>query len=147
MSWAAVAQKTRDATATFKEPKRVVFSPAVESVGGGGNEREHIDVSRTICHGVGTAIPTYQKGLLILDANAFIKGMDNFNDVADVLVTTPQVVAEVRDRAARDLLSRFSQALHVLEPSKEAIAAVVSVAEETGDLGAMSRTDIRLCAL
>ncbi|PWU92107.1 hypothetical protein C4B63_40g184 [Trypanosoma cruzi] len=73
--------------------------------------------------------------------------MDSFNDVADVLVTTPQVVAEVRDRAARELLSRFSQVLHVLEPSKEAIAAVVSVAEKTGDLGAMSRTDIRLCAL
>ncbi|RNF01062.1 RNA-binding protein NOB1 [Trypanosoma rangeli] len=147
MSWVAAAQKGKCVAPASTEPKRVVFAPAVDVVAGDNDEAGHFGACRTICYGVGATVPTYRKGLLVLDANAFIKGMDNFNDVADALVTTSQVVAEVRDRAARDLLGRLPQALHVLEPSKEALEAVVNVAERTGDLGAMSRTDIRLCAL
>ncbi|RNF15858.1 RNA-binding protein NOB1 [Trypanosoma conorhini] len=147
MSWAAAAQKGKDVTPASTEPRRVVFAPAVDAVASDDDEAGRAGAGTTIRHAVGATIPAYQKGLLVLDANAFIKGMDNFNDVADALVTTSQVVAEVRDRVARDLLGRLPQALHVLEPSKQALAAVVGVAGKTGDLGAMSRTDLRLCAL
>ncbi|KEG09159.1 RNA-binding protein NOB1 [Trypanosoma grayi] len=148
MSWATIAQKAKDTTPTSTEPKRVVFAP----VGSSNNDDDDGDNNpwsrfENIHSSTSAALPAYTKGLLVLDANAFIKGMDNFNDVADALLTTSQVVAEVRDRAARNLLQRLPHALHVMEPSKDALAAVVAVAEKTGDLGAMSRTDIRLCAL
>ncbi|GET93606.1 hypothetical protein, conserved [Leishmania tarentolae] len=92
-------------------------------------------------------LPSFSKGLLILDANAIIKGMDNFVSTADALVTIPQVIAEIKDRASRELLERLPHKVTVLDPTSEAIAAVVACAERTGDFGAMSRTDIRLCAL
>ncbi|ORC81679.1 RNA-binding protein NOB1 [Trypanosoma theileri] len=147
MSWAAVAQKAKDVTPSSTEPKRVVFAVTESS------EDQEKTSSKSLYTTLGTAIPTYEKGLLILDANAFIKGtLNSFNEVTDVFVTTSQVIAEVRDRPARELLSQLQQkqrpqTLHVLEPSKESLAAVVAIAGKTGDLGAMSRTDIRICAL
>ncbi|KAG5490661.1 hypothetical protein JKF63_00783 [Porcisia hertigi] len=92
-------------------------------------------------------LPSFSKGLLILDANAIIKGMDNFVSTADALVTTAQVIAEIKDRASQELLERLPHTVTVLDPTPEAVAAVVACAERTGDFGAMSRTDIRLCAL
>ncbi|CUG92058.1 RNA-binding protein, putative [Bodo saltans] len=73
--------------------------------------------------------------------------MDNLINVADCLVTISQVVNEIRDRAARNVLDRLPLKLHILEPSKESIKDVMDMAAKTGDDGTMSRTDIRLCAL
>jgi len=92
-------------------------------------------------------IPTPQKGCLVLDANAFIKGLDGYVSQADVLITTPQVVGEIKDRHSRELLQRLPVELIVLDPTPESVNKVVDAASRTGDLGALSRTDIRLCAL
>jgi RNA-binding protein NOB1 len=92
-------------------------------------------------------LPEHRKGVLVLDANAFFKGLDDLLTVADVLVTIPQVVQEVRDRASKDYMERLPFKLHTADPSAGSIMAVISMAERTGDAGVLSRTDIRLAAL
>lgn len=92
-------------------------------------------------------IPQPRKGCLVLDTNAFIKGLDDYTSRADVLVTTAQVIQECKDRATRDVLERLPVSLEVLDPTQESVHRVVDVASATGDLGALSRTDIRVCAL
>nr|CCC95662.1 unnamed protein product [Trypanosoma congolense IL3000] len=154
MSWAAVAQRTKDVSASPAEPKRVVF--AVESATRENNASiGSDDGNKTGSVGRVTAgsdesnfsVPKHEKGLLILDANAFIKNMYLSTDVADVLVTTSQVITEVRDRAARQMLDCLPAHLHVMEPTSKSLKAIIGTAKETGDFGVMSRTDIRLCAL
>lgn len=98
--------------------------------------------------GVGSRpLPSFSKGLLVLDANALIKGMDNLLSSADALITIPEVVHEIKDKAANDLLDRLPFPLHLVEPSGEALRLVIDCAKKTGDFGVLSRTDIRLCAL
>eukprot|EP00796_Vickermania_ingenoplastis_P011059 gene11059-7690_t len=151
MSWAEQLAKSKsspadpETVAPVTKPLVVVAqaqatddSPLVSHVGGSGGVAVHSSTH---------LVPEYTKGLLIIDANAIIKGMDNLLSVADVLVTTPQVVAELKDSSARALLERLPYRLHLLEPSKAALEMVVDCAEKTGDFGVLSRTDIRLCAL
>lgn len=143
MSWASLVKTiTPEEAAKFQEkPKTVVY--AVDQSQDDGER-----VLQNSTHGmVEVKLPSFSKGLLILDANAIIKGMDNFVSTADALVTIPQVIHEVKDRASRELLERLPHTVTVLDPTPEAVAAVVACAERTGDFGAMSRTDIRLCAL
>ncbi|EAN80038.1 Nin one binding (NOB1) Zn-ribbon like, putative [Trypanosoma equiperdum] len=148
MSWAALVEKAKDVTPAVTEPKRVAF--AVEPGEGRkkeSNSAEGKDGNDVVGDVVGVEVPSFSKGLLVLDANAFIKGMNLLDGTADALVTTSQVISEVRDRAARQMLERLPTHLHVLEPSKESVTAIVNIAQKTGDLGTLSRTDIRVCAL
>jgi RNA-binding protein NOB1 len=142
MSWAAIAKKgqafeqsatTAQIVVATAEDDDVQASPIIDMEN--AHRRSVLD------------LPPFQKGLLVLDANAFIKGLDNILDVADCIVTISQVVNEVRDRSARSILERLPLKLHVLEPSIESIHDVMTMAAKTGDDGTMSRTDVRLCAL
>ncbi|KAG5464356.1 hypothetical protein LSCM1_00538 [Leishmania martiniquensis] len=143
MSWAALVKKIKpEEVANFTaKPKVTVYAvePSQDDA-----ERQLRNPQHETAE---VKLPPFSKGLLILDANAIIKGMDNFVSTADALVTTPQVITEIKDRASRDLLERLPHKVTLLDPTPEGIAAVVACAERTGDFGAMSRTDIRLCAL
>lgn len=92
-------------------------------------------------------LPESTKGVVVLDANAFIKGFDNFLTVADVFVTTLQVIEECKDRKTRDFLDRLPVRIEIMDPTPASIKRVLETAEKTGDAGVLSRTDLRLCAL
>ena len=59
---------------------------------------------------------------LVLDAGAIIKGhgMNLFKD-SNVIVTVPEVIAEIRDSKSRDLLSRLPFELEERAPSAESL--------------------------
>ena len=97
--------------------------------------------------GILADLPDANKGTLVLDANAFIKGFDNFLNTADVFVTTSAVIDECKDRRTRDFLDRLPVKIEIIEPTAESVRRVVATAEKTGDIGVLSRTDLRLCAL
>ncbi|KPI83751.1 hypothetical protein ABL78_7206 [Leptomonas seymouri] len=143
MSWASLVRaiKPEEAAKFQEKPQAVVY--AVDPSQDNGEHALQNPMHDT----VEVKLPSFSKGLLILDANAIIKGMDNLVSTADALVTIPQVINEIKDRASRELLERLPHTVTVLDPTREAVAAVVACAERTGDFGAMSRTDIRLCAL
>ncbi|KAG5465829.1 hypothetical protein CUR178_00543 [Leishmania enriettii] len=143
MSWAALVKSIKPEEAANFTTKPQVTVYAVES----SQDDTERQLRNPLHETAEVKLPPFSKGLLVLDANAIIKGMDNFVSTADALVTTPQVITEIKDRASRELLERLPHKVTVLDPTPEGIAAVVACAERTGDFGAMSRTDIRLCAL
>lgn len=139
-SWAQRARE-RQTVPAKAVPLATVFATSTES-------EERDAALRNAAHkSVRHDLPVALKGTVALDANAFIKGLDDLLSVADVFVTIPQVIEEVKDRASRELLERLPFRLHVLDPSPASIDRVVKMAERTGDLGALSRTDVRLCAI
>ncbi|CCW69926.1 unnamed protein product [Phytomonas sp. Hart1] len=142
MSWASLLSKDKGKTVDFGAPQQHVYATddAIDET----ERRLH-----NLAHETASPLrlPAFEKGLLVLDANAIIKGMDNLLTISDALVTTAQVIAEIRDRTSRELLQRLSETIVVLDPTPDAIHAVVACATKTGDLGALSRTDIRVCAL
>lgn len=146
MSWAALARKIKDEApeGAFDVPKQIVLS--IEERPADDPKGQHLDVENVRRLTIAD-LPPYNKGLLILDTNAFIKGLDDYVSLADALVTVPQVVQEIKDRASRELLERLPIKLVILDPSTESIRRVMDMAAKTGDAGAMSRTDVRLCAL
>lgn len=85
---------------------------------------------------------------LVLDSGAIIKGHGlNLFKNAKVIVTVPEVFAELRDSKARDLLARLPYTIEERMPSAESIKAVTEFATKTGDFAALSKTDLRLIAL
>jgi RNA-binding protein NOB1 len=85
--------------------------------------------------------------VLVLDTNALIKGLDDLLSVATTFVTVPQVLQEVKDKRTRDFVDRLPVKLHLMDPGPESIKRVLDLATKTGDVGALSRTDIRVAAL
>lgn len=142
MSWAALLAKSKGERIEFGPAKVVVYAkdPEIDD-----DKRRLLNVDHETVSSV--TLPSYTKGCLVLDANAIIKGMDNFSSVADAFVTTSQVIGEIRDKSSKQLMERLPHELMVLDPSGDAIREVIHMAERTGDLGVLSRTDIRLCAL
>lgn len=84
---------------------------------------------------------------LVIDTSTFIKEtqFDRFN--ASELYTVDEVLREVRDKKARKYLVSIPFRIKVREPSPEAIKAVISFAQKTGDYGSLSSTDIKVMAL
>lgn len=145
MSWAAqlASAKSEAPSASPAEPKKPLVVVAKDT--SGPTENELLEASESAA--ARNPMPSYDKGLLVIDANAIIKGMDNLLSTADAFVTTSQVVAELKDQASRELLERLPYKLHLLEPTSTSLRKVIECAEKTGDFGVLSRTDIRLCAL
>lgn len=94
-----------------------------------------------------TSLPPYTKGLVIIDANVIIKGIESLLSSADVFITTAAVVEELKDRVSRDVLQRLPYELCIMEPTPGAVRKVIECAQKTGDFGVLSTTDIRLSAL
>ena len=62
---------------------------------------------------------------LVVDSGPLIKGVRLERIDADRYVTVPEVMREIRDRQARQLLSTLPVELETREPSEEAITAGV----------------------
>jgi len=82
----------------------------------------------------------------VVDAGALIR-LEQLHGLADEFWTVKEVVAEVRDKRARNALKALPFELQTREPSEEALAAVVAFAKKTGDLSVLSKPDIRIVAL
>lgn len=118
-----------------------------------GEERSSGATSGGVIHAISefdsgtTSLPAFTKGLVIIDANVIIKGIEPLLSSADVFITTSAVVNEIKDRDSRDVLSRLPYSLSLMEPTSAAVRRVIDCAQKTGDFGVLSTTDIRLCAL
>jgi RNA-binding protein NOB1 len=95
------------------------------------------------------AAPEERVPVSVVDANFFIGGSATLLAAAAAgrVVTTPEVLREVRDRASRAALAALPYALETHEPDDEAVRAVVRFARATGDAHALSGADTRLLAL
>ena len=82
---------------------------------------------------------------LVADTGPIIKGHRLDQLGATTVVTLPEVVDEVRDERARQLLATMD--VQFREPSDESIAAVRAFAKLTGDLPVLSAVDLRVLAL
>jgi UPF0271 protein len=80
---------------------------------------------------------------VVLDTSAIIY-LSDFREF-DEIFTVQDVVEEVKDRITTMKLSGLK--LKIVEPKKEIIAEIKKVAEETGDLEKLSRTDLKVLAL
>ena len=83
----------------------------------------------------------------VVDSGPLIKGLRLETLNADVLVTVPEVLSELRDRATRQMLATLPVELTTREPSSEALDAIRKFSRLTGDLPALSAVDLRVLAL
>ncbi|KAL7749366.1 20S-pre-rRNA D-site endonuclease nob1 [Sorochytrium milnesiophthora] len=84
---------------------------------------------------------------LVLDTAPLLKNSFELLNIAETLITIPEVLAEVRDRRARQSLAVLPCEIQVRQPSEEAMAAVSAFARRTGDFAVLSVTDIKVLAL
>ncbi|KAI8816098.1 Nin one binding Zn-ribbon like-domain-containing protein [Fimicolochytrium jonesii] len=83
---------------------------------------------------------------LVVDSAPLIKGTPLFH-LAERFVTIPEVLAEIRDKRARQGLTTLPFDLETRVPSEEAVAAVVAFSKKTGDFASLSVTDMKVLAL
>ena len=83
----------------------------------------------------------------VVDSGPLIKGVRLEMVGAERLVTVPEVLLEIRDRATRDRIAALPFELEQREPSSEAVEAIKKFAKLTGDLPALSSVDTRVLAL
>lgn len=86
------------------------------------------------------------KRTVVVDAGAVIRGV-RLERVGGKLVTTPGVLAEIRDRQARANLITLPVDIETRAPMPEALNFIKRFAKETGDLGFLSQNDMELMAL
>jgi len=85
---------------------------------------------------------------IVLDANAFIASVpSSLHSLSHHHWTVSGVLSEIKDPRARATLSALPFTLTPRAPSEENISAIRAFAGKTGDLRALSRTDITVLAL
>ena len=85
-------------------------------------------------------------GHIVVDSCAFLKLL-NVNEMAEKVYTCPGVVAEVRDRQARRMLSVLPYELVIKSASPACVKKIIEMSKATGDYRSLSRTDIEVIAL
>jgi RNA-binding protein NOB1 len=85
---------------------------------------------------------------LVLDTGAIIQESSGFLGRAEILTTTPAVIAEIKDKTTRErieltLLPFVTQRT----PTPQSVKIVQEFSRRTGDLAVLSKTDIELIAL
>jgi hypothetical protein len=85
---------------------------------------------------------------LVLDSGAFISGskLDHFGPHT-AYITTPRVLAEIRDKQTREILANFPYEITTRSVDPKATAAVTRFAQATGDIAVLSATDLEIIAL
>jgi RNA-binding protein NOB1 len=89
---------------------------------------------------------------IVLDTSAFIQGeIEPLRRLSKRLWTLPQVLQEVKDKKAKQSasfgLDVIPEGIKQAQPSKESIDFVINFARKTGDVQALSKTDILVLAL
>jgi UPF0271 protein len=81
--------------------------------------------------------------MLVLDATAFI---DEYESADERLATVPAVREELTDTAQFRYEAMEGSGMHIQVPGEAALDRIRRAARETGDLGVLSETDLRLLA-
>lgn len=83
-----------------------------------------------------------------MDANAFIRH-SNLMELGNQhnLVTTDQIVREIKDQQTRDKIRDGLIDLDLMRPSESSIRKIKEFAQKTGDLNSLSHQDINLMAM
>lgn len=85
------------------------------------------------------------KRVAVVDANAIISKGATVRALGDVVISTEEVLAEVKDAVAREAMAHIPFECRV--PSQQALKAVAAFAKQTGDLYQLSLEDLRLLAV
>lgn len=85
------------------------------------------------------------KRVAVVDANAIIAMGTALKSLGQVLVTTDEVLEEVRDPVARRAMEQVEFMSHA--PGDSALKAVAAFARKTGDMHQLSSEDVRLLAV
>jgi len=80
--------------------------------------------------------------MYVLDSSAFINEFHTDGDIA----TIPAVREELEDESAYRFDALEGSGMHLHIPDGETVERIERAARETGDLGTLSRTDVRLIA-
>uniref|UniRef100_A0A7S4CVP1 20S-pre-rRNA D-site endonuclease NOB1 n=1 Tax=Eutreptiella gymnastica TaxID=73025 RepID=A0A7S4CVP1_9EUGL len=83
---------------------------------------------------------------LVIDTNAIIAG-GNFWQKAPKVVTTDEVLTEVKDKKSATFLRDLPVTIEVENPDADSILMIMKVARELGDYGSLSKADIKVLAL
>ncbi|KAF2403236.1 proteasome maturation ans ribosome synthesis protein Nop10 [Trichodelitschia bisporula] len=88
---------------------------------------------------------------VVLDAGPIIRGEPSVSSLlqqCENIISTPAVIEEIRDEAARSRLqTTLLPFLTLKTPNPNSIKVISDFARKTGDLAVLSRTDIQLLAL
>ena len=91
-------------------------------------------------------MPPKSVSSVVLDTGAFIYRAAYW-DIADEVLTTPDVIAEVKDAESKLFLANAPFPITVREPSADGLRAVSEFAKLTGDYAALSKQDLGILAL
>ncbi|KAG8144272.1 hypothetical protein E2320_001357, partial [Naja naja] len=83
---------------------------------------------------------------LVADASAFLRGAP-LQEIGRRVYTTREVLAEIRDRAARRRLAGLPFELLLRQPFPEHVRLVSEFSKQTGDFRSLSAADIQVLAL
>uniref|UniRef100_A0A7N1A465 RNA-binding protein NOB1 n=1 Tax=Kalanchoe fedtschenkoi TaxID=63787 RepID=A0A7N1A465_KALFE len=83
----------------------------------------------------------------VVDANAIIQGGDKLAQSASKFVSVPEFLSEVRDPVSRRKLEFLPFEVQIMNPTPEALRAVINFSRATGDLQTLSDVDLKLIAL
>jgi len=83
---------------------------------------------------------------LVVDSGGFIKNAP-LRDLGHNIITLPQVVDEIRDKATLQRLQVLPYELQLRKPSSEGIKVVTEFSKKTGDYAALSAVDIMVLAV
>ncbi len=82
---------------------------------------------------------------IVLDTTALIF-LNDFSPFKEIY-TVQEVVEEVKDRLTSMKLTSLLKRLKIVDPNKDAVEEVSYIAEKTGDIEKLSKTDIKVLAL
>lgn len=83
---------------------------------------------------------------LVADTAAFIK-LVQLNDICENVITVQEVIAEIKDRQARERLQFMPLAITYKSPAPKYLKKVAEIAKLSGDYASLSVTDIKVLAL
>ena len=88
---------------------------------------------------------------IVLDAGPIIRGEPSISTLlqrCEKIVSTPEVIAEIRDESTRSRLQTTLMPFITLQsPKPESVKFVAEFARKTGDLSVLSKTDLNVIAL
>lgn len=96
---------------------------------GEGTSWANLAVKQAVTHASAPSVPLVSQGTTaVVDTNAVVTlSGTQVAALADRLVTLREVVEEARDKRTRAMLESLPVTMHLLEPSKEATAAGMSI--------------------
>lgn len=86
---------------------------------------------------------------LVIDTNFFINHRTELMGLAlnNEIITTPSVLAEIKDAATKNAVSLHLPTLKIQTPAATATNTVIKFAKNTGDFISLSQTDVEVIAL